>query len=525
MSRKRKSINKERAELVEKLDNYLTWLLLISIGVVPLLVRGKVIDFTAPRIIDTVLNTGLQTDLFTYYKWVFLILMAMGVLLLIVYKIIAGNFNISPSYINIPLLLLVIFILISLLTAEYKDMALIGLYKQRNGTLANLAFLALFFAAANTVFKERIKLLINAALSIFVLINLTIILFHFFGHDIFSYESVRALLIPADYMNNSNIRGEIWATLEHPNYISGLAAALFAYFFTFFILQRELKYKLFYLLVSLFSFTIILASLSSSGFFALMAVSPLLVAIVFLSNDKKKAMIAGVLNLGLCLVIFLGMNAYNPRVFDESFGFTKQVLESSRQVITDWESPIAKAIDFSIRPVYAAESPAPAMADNTTDLTGSASIDDSFQLPAPGMGAGTGRLYIWKGTLKLIAAKPLTGYGLDTLAYYFPQNDINQIAELGTYQVVTTKPHNMYLDIAYGSGIPALLALLTLFVMHFYHTAKRLLTLKNSDAVVFPAALFLFFCTFAIQWLVNDPVIGAAAIFWPLMGVGVALNK
>lgn len=150
---------------------------------------------------------------------------------------------------------------------------------------------------------------------------------------------------------------------------------------------------------------------------------------------------------------------------------------------------------------------------------------DLFALPDPGWAPGTGRLYIWEETVKLIQERPFWGYGLDTLAFYFPQNDVNMIANMWEYGVLVTKPHNFYLALAYGSGVPALMVLLSLFMLHFYHSGRYLLTAPRNKNLAQPAAVFLFFCAFAVQWLFNDAVLGSASIFWIITGIGVSLNR
>ena len=52
------------------------------------------------------------------------------------------------------------------------------------------------------------------------------------------------------------------------------------------------------------------------------------------------------------------------------------------------------------------------------------------ELPESGWGPGTGRIYIWEKTLKLVKERPLFGYGLDTLMYNFPHDNIEARANL-----------------------------------------------------------------------------------------------
>jgi hypothetical protein len=419
-----------------------------------------------------------------------------------------------------PLLLLVVFMVLSFLTAEYKSIALVGMYDMNQGALTYLGYFALLLVAANTVFKEWFGRYLTIVMGIFTSINMIIILFEFFGHNLGKYPAILSLIIPSNLQ--SYAQGSIDSTLNHPNYVSGLSVALFAFFLAYTLLETRLKQCGLYLFFTMAAFVLMLASLSSSGFISLLIISPLVIAAVFLSWERKQTLIKAGVILALCLAVFLMMNAYNPGVSDQTIGIMKQALKS------DNKAPQPRV---ALRSQITGTAPKPGYelmknrASSPSRGTETAQQPDYFKIPVPGWSAFTGRTYIWKETLKLVKTRPILGYGSDTLAYYFPQNDINKIAGIDSYDTLITKPHNFYIDMAYGSGIPALLAMLALFMMHFYHTSRRLLQADRNRAIIFPAALFLFFCAFTVQWLVNDSVIGSAAIFWTLLGAGVSINN
>lgn len=495
------------ASSIEAADRKLAGLFIITIAVLPLLMRLKIIEFIAPGIIAPILDTGMKTDIFSYYKWVFLLCLTGIVMAVFLFKILACHFPVRQSYLNIPLLFIVLFLLVAVLTAENKSIALVGLYNQYDGALTYLCYLTLLFVAANTVIKEWFSKYLTYALGTFVAINLIIALFHFYGHDLFQSALISRLIIPPNYETSRS--GALFSTLANPNYLSGLAAAIFAFFFTYVLMNDSLGKSLLYIILSVAAFALILASMSSSGFVSVIIVAPVIVGIAVYNRYKKQVLVAGGITMFLCAVIFCGMNIENPALYNETFGVIKQVPA------------------FSLK---TPEKPAGENDKRQTEEQSQQSADkqsmpsDCFKLPASGYSAGSGRIYIWKNTLSLIKERPVTGYGQDTLAYYFPQNDINKISNLRSYQVLVTKPHNMYLGFAYGSGIPALLALLVLFLRHFYYTAKNLLQTKPLADNTFRAALFFFFCTFSVQWLFNDSIIGTSAIFWLLFGIGASLN-
>lgn len=507
-TKKKKNISKKQL-INTRDDSYLSGLFIILTGIVTFLVRAQVSSFTAPKIIEPILNTGWHSQMFVYYKWIFVIGLALAALVILIDKMLTGHYQVQASYINMPLLILVILVLLSSCTADYKTIALTGVYDQWDGALIFLAYLALCFAAANTVLKPWFKLGINAALTLITIANTVIIMCHFLGMDLLQYQVVKTLIAPADF--RSHMSGELWSTLGQQNYISGMAAALFAYFMAGSLLESKWASRLGCMLLTLAAFAIILASLSSSGFVSVLIVSPLIIAVIFLSRNKKRTLLSAGVLLLLCLGVFTAMDTYNPAVGDQTTSLLKQSLHLSRNISPAAASEWNKIMPLTVLPAAAAEQP---------DASA-----DSFDLPVPGWGAGTGRVYIWGKTIELIQARPVLGYGLGTLAYYFPQNDIDNIAYMLSYDQLVSKAHNMYLDIAYGSGLPALLALLALFFLHFRHTWRRLWQAERDDSLAFRTALFLFFCTFAIQWLFNDMLADSSAVFWILLGAGVSLNK
>lgn len=508
MSKRNKKKTIIQPDPIRRDDRCLAILFIILIGVVTFLIRVRMINYTSPRIVGPILDTGWHTDLFSYHKLIMVIVAAAAAMIILSHKILVERYTIRASYLNLPLLLLVVLVLLSTLTADHKSLTLMGLYNQGTGSLLLVANLALCLAAANTVFKPWFNRGITVVLLGITVVNALILFTYFRGIDILEFQFMKNLIAPPELQKY--LAGNFRTTLANTNYISGWGAAVCAYFTAGLLLKNGWRQRCFYMLAAVVAFAIILAALSSSGFVTLLIITPLLVAAAFLSRERRQALLAGGITLLLCAGVFMGMNAYDPRVADETLGIMKQGVETSYEQLPEQIPSLANLLPA--RPLTACAA------------TATIPPEDNFDLPEPGWAAGTGRAYIWGETWRLIQARPLLGYGQGTLAYYFPQNDINMIAAMNSYNMLVTKPHNMYVDIAYGSGIPALLALLVLFGLHFYHTGRRLWKAERSEALFFPTALFLFFCACVVQWLFNDLIIDVGAIFWILLGVGISLN-
>lgn len=472
-------------------DAWTAAVFIFVIAVVPLMVRAKVINYIAPRIVNPIVDTGMQVGLFAYQKWISLMIAAVIVTVFLVYKIGLKKYELRASYLNISLVILVILISASVLAADFKSVSLLGIYNQRDGSLLLLAYLGLCLAAANIVCRSWFKRGIDIALLIFIIVNTTIMAVQFTGHDLLQASLIKAILAPPEL--RSYLVGNVGNTMGNANYISGFAAALFAYFGAGVLLHRHPIHQLTAGVAALAAFVMVLLSLSSSGFVTLVVIIPFLLLAAWRSTDKHRSLTAGGSLLAACLLAFLILNSYNPDIFHETVGLLL---------------PPTTDIQEQAPPPVAVSPPA-----------------GEFRLPQPALSAGTGRTYIWSETLKLTAKRPWLGYGYGTLAYYFPQDDINKAANLLYYDRLITKPHSMYAGVAFGLGIPALITLLTLFLLHFFYTGRRLWRLQLDSGQGFPLALFLFFCAFAFQALFNDPVVDAGAVFWILLGVSVSLNE
>ena len=87
-------------------------------------------------------------------------------------------------------------------------------------------------------------------------------------------------------------------------------------------------------------------------------------------------------------------------------------------------------------------------------------------------GAFTGRGYIWLNTLPALKNCFLIGTGTGEFCFHYPQNDIvGALNTHGSANLLTDKPHSMYLGLAVSCGIPALLIFLALAVITLHRGA------------------------------------------------------
>ena len=293
-------------------------------------------------------------------------------------------------------MLFALLIIISAATADYKSIALYGSYDRWEGTISLLCYLSLFFVAANTLIQKHYIKYINYALAVVIGINLILAMLKFWGFTIIDNTLVQAIIIPSA-LKGSSIAGNIGSTFENPNYISGLFGPLTVYFFLLTITCKyHIKHIIWYLLLSVASLAIMLSSVSSSGFVAMLLVLTVLTpALLIVRSDRIRI----IKKLGIVLfcstLIFTTMYFSSPTVYDETFGTVNSIftyINAPRNEATPKDNKLAE-----------------------TNNNSSSEFDEGTDI-------SSGRFFIWSRTLDMVWNKPWLGHGAATLAYYFPQN-------------------------------------------------------------------------------------------------------
>jgi hypothetical protein len=495
------------------IDKMLIWMLAFAIVVIPLLTRTAIFEFQSPVITGTSLDSGMKAEVFTYYKFIWLVIVTIIVSCLFLYKMIAKGYEVPKSYINLPIAVLFVVLLASSLFADYKTISIFGQYNRHEGMITYLGYIILFFVAANILYSEKsVKTIINALIPL-LLVNAFLGLMYFFGYDLLKNSFFRGILLPPGLKEQAGAFFN--STINNPNYVSGIAGMLIALFVTKAVLIESQKQRVIDILLASVAFAMLLASLSTSGFVTFVFVLPVIVLVIIFSDKRKQAAFTLAACFALFSAIFFGMYSYNPKVWDESIGF---FVGKSQNGI---DQKAASA--FGWKDLY--EQHTPLKIDTAYAETQNQETFQEFNLPPQQWAAGTGRAYIWSETLNLIKQRPILGYGMDTYAYHFPQDDPNKNSGINDANTIVDKPHNMYLNIAYGSGVIALLAFLILVVRHIVAGARVLKArIKTENDALF-ISILVAIVAYLLQGLFNDSIIGTTFIFWILLGTSVAMLR
>ena len=139
---------------------------------------------------------------------------------------------------------------------------------------------------------------------------------------------------------------------------------------------------------------------------------------------------------------------------------------------------------------------------------------------------GTGRVYIWSRTMPLLRDTVLLGRGPDTFMLYFPQGDyVGRYNGSWDFKAIFDKPHNMYLNIAFGSGVLSLVAFLGLICLYLIQ-GFRVYRKRAGDSLADTAGrgIFAGVCGFLAAGMFYDGVTSVMPLFWGLLAVGSACN-
>lgn len=507
---KEKQIIKANNSIANRL---LFGIIIILLTMVPVFLRPALIEQIHPSI-NLFIMDNMQIDIASYYKFLILLIGTLAIIAVFSYRIFRERQSFRLDYTTVPLLALILLILISGVTAQYKSISLIGLSWQHEGTLTYICYLILFFVTANLSYNGKKIRWFFYALYPFLLANLVLSLFYFYGFNILTTDLgnfIAANTIPIDTAR-SIAEPYFQNTLGNPDYLSGVGGMLTALFLTRGVLIKDTKAQIWNIFIATLSFALVLASFATNGFLTIILIIPLIAFFIFFSKDRKKGLVALLAAMLAFTALFLVMVQHSSLVWDKTLGY----------FLTDKRVAIFHQIDKNNHMVTTG---VPVKINNSDSTLNSKNNDLGIDLPESSSASGSGRLYMWKKTINLIEKRPLTGYGFDTLLYYFPQDDPGKASGLGDPNLYVDKPHNTYLDITFGAGVLSLLAFLTLVLRHLW--AHRIFLKKQLDTEGQIAIICFFtaFCAYLVQALINDSNIGTSLIFWILFGAGVSMLR
>jgi hypothetical protein len=529
--------------------------------------------------------------------------LALGMLFIKWYK---EGMRYIKTKLYIPIVIYSIAIFLASFRAEYKGLVLYGFPDRYEGAYILIAYVLIMIIVINLIENENHLKLIIGGLFISAILICIIGITQYVGHDIFSYQMVKNIIIPKRYnmikdtISFSYEPHTMYGTLYHKDYMGSYMAMLFPLAFSIFLLVQKRSIKIIMAIVSLIMF---IGWFGCNSRAALISGIAALILLLFMMNKRLienwKILLLGLIliictivtfntiskgrllnrvgsifsevvklvkntnideekrnNLQLTLkdvrlnenklkittdkdILNVELRKGNVLVFSDendkkikaTIGNNKIVLEDENYkkyniTIGNYQEKLALKIqkdNFDLNF---------AMLDNELKMIdGKGKLLEIKSVEKIGFNGietiGSSRGYIWSRTIPLILKKPILGYGPDTFAVYFPQYDY--MGKYNNYEgrmwELVDKPHNLYLQIAFSTGIPSLIAFLVFIGMYFISSIKVYFNNNYDDiSSIIGVGIFVAIVSYLVAGILNDSVVSVAPVFWVLLGLGININ-
>lgn len=137
----------------------------------------------------------------------------------------------------------------------------------------------------------------------------------------------------------------------------------------------------------------------------------------------------------------------------------------------------------------------------------------------------SGRGYIWNKTIAMLKDYILLGSGADTFTVAFPNGDFVDKFNNGYDNMIISKPHNLYLQIAVQSGVLSLICFLVFYAWYFFSSLRIYFKQKLDNPLsIIGFAIMLGTLGYMVSGLANDSTITVAPLYWALLGMGIGIN-
>ena len=425
----------------EKQIDFISFIMVVMVvAVLPLV--------SIPKVVNTPVNTWYFLDIHGYSKMVFLIVLSMVMLTLMGFKAFARKQKIK---ISLPLLLFLIWMLVSLFFAEDMAVAFHGYPMRWQGFVAYFCYAVVFTFVVNMIKKEYLKKILTAY---FIVVGICAI------HSLLNYYGIEPLNIITDYFFDAKIiPGTSRAALGNRNIAGAFFVIPTIIAIVMFLKNNKRKDGLFYYGALVFSYTGLLVSLTRIAWLG--AIAAIILVIWLLRKNlkeylKKFVLIASTFTIILIFLDFSGDGQIVRRYYS-------------------MKDQIKQAYDGNI---------------------------EQF---------GTNRFFVYGKALKVIAEHPIVGVGPDCFAYYgtITLEELKEHPELGNIGYFD-KVHSEYLEYAATMGIPALIFYLWFILSIFIPWIRKGKEIKTEIlAILLGLTGYLMQASFNIGSISTLPVVFA----------------
>ena len=318
-----------RSKRSRKNEYSTAWLipLFFIIAILPMWMRGTVIDLTE---LEESMWIGQDTrfDIFSYWKSIWFILTTIGASLIMAWLHFDKKIKILwPLWLVVPLGIYIFFSLVSWLNAPDLGLAARGFIEIFQGVFVMMAYGVIIFVGFNLIRREKdLNVLVK---SLWVLWGLVFFIgfSQFFGFDVFRWEFVQRLILPArlsELVGNLNFTfgpRTIYATMYNTNFVGSYAAIMVPISMVLILYAKEPKPVAIASIFFAFNVFAWYGSNARSGLMGVLVAAVILGAFWFFEARKQwKKM---VIILGIFVGLFIVMNtASNGSTLSQFVGLT-----------------------------------------------------------------------------------------------------------------------------------------------------------------------------------------------------------
>ena len=307
----KKTVNKKNLKDTSKMDILYFIPIIVAIAVVPLIVYMKVNVLQGIQK-DMWVGGGNVVDFFSYYKYVVLVFATVAGLFSLLIRKMNSKLTVKKTNVYIPLAVYALFVVISTILSQYRDVATGGFVDRFEGVYTLLAYAALTLVTVSLTDTERhMKYIINALLVSSGVIGL-IGLSQYLGIDFFETGLGKELILPpvfqsvADQLRFNFGKFMVYATLYNPNYVGSYVVLTLPVCIGAFMYERKIVKKVILGLLACILLLCIIGSKSMAGLIGLVVTGVLLV--VFFRRFIYKSIKPVIITTAVVLILLLGVN-------------------------------------------------------------------------------------------------------------------------------------------------------------------------------------------------------------------------
>ncbi len=293
------------------------WVLpfLIGAGIVPTLVRGRVVELYEKALDIWPTQQGITVDFFSYQKAVFLIVAGLAALALLwAKKYKEGFLDHKYNLYVIPVLSYSFFVILSTLLSQYPKTSINGFADRYEGLIVIMGYVLLFLAAMFALDKEDCIRTVLWCIVVPSFIVTGIGAFQYFNLDPYRTDFGKRLILNAQmYAEKENLSfnftpGSVYTTLFNPNYVGSYCALLIPMLIGLIVYEKKIWHKV-VLVTGIFLGVInIYGSKSTAGLVGLLVSAAFVIFILIVSIFRKHPV--AILSVITASVLIVGVFLY-----------------------------------------------------------------------------------------------------------------------------------------------------------------------------------------------------------------------